>query len=302
MQKITHNNISWLDFESISQEDIEYLHENFSIHPLALEELMLPSFQPKVMQYENCLYFSIHIPLFDRETQSTFSSEIDILLSKENLITAHKHPIYQITNFQKQLMASTSKQVAYLSRTPAHLLHHILEVLFQSCFPKLEHIHRRLDEIEEAVFAGREKEMVREISVVKRDILNFRRTLKPQRSILQSLIAKKYAFIPDEMRVYFEDLIGTNERLWNILESHKETIEALEETNNSLLSNKLNMTMKVLTIFSALALPATVYSNVLAMSANIPFANHPQAFWIHVSIMAMISLGTILLFRLKKWL
>jgi magnesium transporter len=96
--------------------------------------------------------------------------------------------------------------------------------------------------------------------------------------------------------------VGTNIRLWNILDSQKETIEALESTNNSLLSNKLNMTMKVLTIFSALALPATVYSNILAMNANIPFSHSPQAFWIHVSGIFVISFITIVIFYLKKWL
>ncbi|EKE15969.1 MAG: hypothetical protein ACD_11C00061G0003, partial [uncultured bacterium] len=152
------------------------------------------------------------------------------------------------------------------------------------------------------VFNGKEKEMVFEISVVKRDILNFRRTLKPQRSVLESLLQKDGLFIPEDTKPYFSDLIGTNIRLWNSLESNKETIESLEETNNSLLSNKLNITMKVLTIFSAVMLPMTVYSNILAMSADIPFGKNPHAFAIHVSIMLFLSLLTISAFKTKKWL
>lgn len=143
--------------------------------------------------------------------------------------------------------------------------------------------------------------MVFEISVLKRDILNFRRTLKPQRSIIDSLIQKNHPFIPEGMKVYFLDLVGTNIRLWNVLESQKETIEAMEATNNSLLSNKLDLTMKVLTIFSAIMLPMTVYSNTLAMSTSIPFSASPYAFWIHVSIMIVISIGTITVFKAKNW-
>ena len=81
----------------------------------------------------------------------------------------------------------------------------------------------------------------------------------------------------------------------------KENIESLEETNNSLLSNKLDLTMKVLTIFSAIMLPMTVYSNILAMSADIPFGDHPYGFWIHIGIMIFISLFTISMFKIKKW-
>jgi magnesium transporter len=87
-----------------------------------------------------------------------------------------------------------------------------------------------------------------------------------------------------------------------MLESTKETIESLEATNNSLLSNQLDMTMKVLTIFSAVMLPMTVYSNILAMSADIPFGRNPYGFWIHLVIMFLLSGFTISIFKLRKWL
>jgi len=188
-----------------------------------------------------------------------------------------------------------------MSETPAHLLYNLLEILLESCFPKLDHISRNLDEIEENVFDGKEKEMVFEISVVKRDILNFRRTLKPQRSILESIVQKDSNLIPQELKPYYQDLIGTNIRIWNSLESDKETIESLEETNNSLLSNKLALTMKVLTVFSAIMLPMTVYSNIMSMTTNIPLHANPFGFWIHVTIMLSISIFTIILFKVKKW-
>jgi magnesium transporter len=189
-----------------------------------------------------------------------------------------------------------------MSDSPGRLLHDLLEMLLESCFPKLDHISRKLDFVEREIFAGNEKEMVLEISVVKRDILNFRRTMKPQRSVLESLAQKDYSLIEPALKPYFQDLIGTNIRIWNNLESSKETVESLEETNNSLLSNKLNLTMKVLTIFSAIFLPITVYSNILAMSADIPFGKNPFGFWIHLAIMLLIVFLTMILFKIKKWL
>jgi magnesium transporter len=200
------------------------------------------------------------------------------------------------------LEESEGRRRLYMDKTPVHLMYHLLELLLESCFPRLDHVHEHLMRIEEQVFAGKEKEMVFEISVVKRDILNFRRTLKPQRSVLESLIQKETNFMPNELKPYFQDLIGTNIRLWNTLESNKETIESLEETNNSLLSNKLNITMKILTIFSAVMLPMTVYSNILAMSADIPFGKNPYGFWIHIFIMLLISSLTITAFKIKKWI
>lgn len=302
MKTVHHRHLTWIDFEDPQADDITYLQENFNIHPLAIEELITPTYQPKVVQYDGCLFFSLHIPLFDTKLRTTYPGELDIIMTQEHIITSHKHSIYQLTAFFDLLEKSEGKRRLYLEDTTAKLLHHILELLLNSCFPKLDHITEKLDFIEDQVFSGKEKEMVIEISVLKRDILNFRRTLKPQRSIIESLIQRDHPYIPQSLSAYYQDLVGTNVRLWNLLESQKETIEALEDTNNSLLSNKLDQTMKVLTIFSAVLLPLTAYSNMLAMSAQIPFGSSPYAFWIHSSFMLLLSVGTITVFKYKRWL
>ncbi len=302
MNKIKHKNITWLDIENPSNDDIQYLQENFDIHPLAIEEFTTPTIRPKATKYPNCIFLTIHIPLYDIKKRTTYPGEIDIVLTDEYLITGHQNRIFQLKGFFDELQKGEGKRMFYMEKTPAHLLHHILELLLDSCFPRLDHIHKNLSSTEESVFNGKEKEMVREISIAKRDILNFRRTLKPQRTILESLVQMKTKFILPQAKPYFQDLIGTNARLWTSLESAKETVESLEKTNNSLLSNKLNLTMKVLTIFSAVMLPMTVYSNILAMSADIPFGKHPYGFWIHMFIMFVLSFFTIIMFRIRKWL
>lgn len=301
MQELKFNGVTWIDFDDPSETDIAYLQESFDIHPLAIEELVTPTYQPKVVQYDNCLFLSVHIPLFDTDHRTTFPGELDIILTRDHLITSHRFAIYHLTKFFEELSKNEGRRRLYMSQTPAHLLYVVLEILFDSCFPKLNHVSEKLDFIEAQVFAEKEKEMVREISVLKRDILNFRRTLKPQRTILESLLARDHPYITEDLKPYFQDLIGTNIRLWNILESNKETIEALEATNNSLLSSKLDLTMKVLTIFSAVLLPMSVYTNMLAMSAVIPFGNHPNAFWIHTAIMLIIALFTVILFKWRRW-
>lgn len=302
MQTIQFKNVTWIDFENPSADDVIYLQENFDIHPLAIEEFVTPTIRPKATQYENCIFLTIHIPLFDTNTRTTYPGELDIVLTKTHLITGHADGIYQLEEFFSKLEENEKNRLLYMDQSPAYLLYSLLEILIDSCFPKLDHIHEKLLNIEDQVFNGKEKEMVFEISVVKRDILNFRRTLKPQRSVIESLIQTNSPIVPEQLKPYLQDLVGTNIRLWNALESNKETIESMEETNNSLLSNKLDHTMKVLTIFSAIMMPMTVYSNVLAMSANIPFGNNPNAFWIHVAIMGVLSLFTITVFKSKKWL
>jgi magnesium transporter len=302
MQTIKHNNLSWVYFKQPNADDILSIQKKFNLHPLITEEFSTPTLRPRATEYENCLYLAIHIPLFDQENKTTYQGEIDIVLCENTLITANDHKIYQLEEFFKNLKNNSDAREKYMQKSPRALLHAIIEMLLETCFPKLDHISEKLDHIEEEIFAGNEKDMVFEISLVKRDILNFRRTMKPQKSVFESLAQKDFKLIEPSLKPYFVDLIGTNIRIWNNLESAKETVESLEDTNNSLLSNKLNLTMKVLTIFSAVMLPMTVYSNILAMSADIPFGKNPYGFWIHMCIMLFISLFTITIFKMKKWL
>lgn len=302
MKKISFKKLTWIDFENPDSSTTRYLQENFNIHPLAIEEFITPTIRPKATVYPNCIFLTLHIPLYDNIERTTYPGELDIVITKDHLITGHDHKIFQLTEFFEKLRNSEGKRKIFMSETSAHLLYHLVEIIVESCFPRLDHIHRNIDIIEKHVFNGDEKEMVREISIAKRNVLNFRRTLKPQRSILESLAQMDTKLINSELRPYYQDLVGTNIRLWSSLESAKETIESLEETNNSLLSNKLNLTMKVLTIFNAIFLPITVYSNLMSMNTPIPFENNIIGFWLHSLLMLIISILTIILFKFKKWI
>lgn len=302
MQEVKSDKVRWIYFTKPSADYMLRIQKTFNLHPLIVDEFSTPTLRPKATEYGDCLYLALHIPLFDTDSKTTYPAELDIVIRQNTLIISHDKDIFQLTEFLGSLKRSKKKRELYMSKSSGALLYHIIEILLESCFPKLDHISKKLDHIEEEIFAGHEKEMVFEISVVKRDILNFRRTMKPQRTVFESLAQKNYALIEPELKPYYNDLVGTDIRIWNSLESAKETIESMEDTNNSLLSNKLDMTMKVLTIFSAIMLPMTVYSNILAMSADIPLGKNPNGFWIHISIMLFISLFTISVFKIKKWL
>lgn len=297
---IEHKKITWLDIRKPTSDDIEFLQENFNIHPTAIEEFITPTFRSKATQYENCLFLSLHIPLFDTSTKTTYPGEIDIILTKTHLVTGHAEDIYQLTDFFQKLQASEGKQRLHMSESPAHLLFTVLEILLESCFPRMDNIIRKLDLIEQQVFTGNEKKMVKEISFVKRDILNFRRTLMPQRSVLESLVQKENPYIPKTLMPYYQDLIGTNVRLWNTLQNCKETIESLEVTNESLLSDKINERMRFITIFTAALVPTSLYANIVSMNVHIPFEDNPHAFWIHIGMLVVVGVVTVLLFKLLK--
>jgi len=302
--KISHNNVTWIDIEKPSAQDILFLKENFNLHPLVLEEFTSPSQRPRAEEFENCLYVVMHVPLFNTKTKVTTPGELDIVLTHDHVITSHAEVNIPLKSIQKEFEENDAMKEKAMSGSSGFLLYFLLEKLLSSCFPKIDHINEKLNEIEKEIFEDNDRTMVKETSIVKRDILAFRRTLKPQRSILESLVQKHYQLLEEGLNQYFQDLIGTNIRVWNALENTKEVIESLEVTNYSLVTYRTNQTMRLFTTVSFITFTLAVYVGIFSMTPfeGFSFAKNPVVFWIVLCSMTLIIAFLLFIFKRKKFI
>ena len=289
---------TWIYLENPQEDDLKTIQDIFNLHPVFVDELRLPTYRPRVDEYHHYLFMVLHFPVFNRKTRATEVGEIDILVNHKYLLTSCNKHQYPLFHYMETLRRQQKNSYHKMPANSYELLLHVIDILMNSCFPKLDHIADNLNTIEEEIFAGKEQRMVREISVVKRDILNFRRTIKPQRSILESLRTKKMFENNLDLKTRLNDTIGTNIRVWNVLENHKETIDSLEATNDSLFSYQLNEIMKTLTAISAVLFSATLAVSLLQAS-NIPLM---KEFWVLTSIIGILILSAFLFIKRKRWL
>ena len=302
MKSIKTPTFTWLYFENPDKDDLAALQKTFDLHPIVLEELITPTYRPRIEDYGDYLFMVFHFPIFNEEERITEAGEIDVLISGDYLVTScnkHQPSLFRYFEELKKVQEETTGDMnGKIPKESFLLLLNIIDKMLISCFSKLDHISDDLDRIEEAIFKGNEKEMVREISIVKRNILKFGRIIKPQRSILESL-AKRETIKEDlNLRTKINDVIGTNVRVRNIIESHKETIDSLEATNDSLFSYKLNETMKTLTVVSIVFLPASLTAGLFGMNITAPMDN----FWIVLGFIAILMLSTLLIFKSRRWI
>ena len=124
------------------------------------------------------------------------------------------------------------------ARGSGHLLYEILDDLFDYCFPILDKIAHKLDVVEDEMFEGRSHEVVRDLSNVKQEIISYRKIIKPERSTLRVLERRVENFLPEELELYFDDIVDSAERIWDLLDNYKEVVEALESTNESVIDRK----------------------------------------------------------------
>jgi magnesium transporter len=152
------------------------------------------------------------------------------------------------------------------------------------------------------MFEGRSEEVVRDISNVKQEIISYRKIIKPERSTLRLLERHIERFLPEELELYFDDIVDSTERIWDILDNYKEVVEALEATNESVISHRQNDVLRILTVFSVVLLPLTLITGFFGMNVNFPGFGTTWAFWTIVGLM-VVSFGALIgFFRFKRWI
>ena len=175
--------------------------------------------------------------------------------------------------------------------------------MFDYCFPILDKIGFKLDRLGEAIFTERRsEEVVRDISDVKQEIVAYRKVIKPERSTLRLLERARTRYLPEDLEVYFDDIVDKAERIWDQLDNYKEVVEALEQTNESVIAHKQNDILRVLTLFSVILLPLTLISGIYGMNVGLPREHTADSFWVIVGGMLLLSTGMLLYFRHKDWL
>jgi magnesium transporter len=137
---------------------------------------------------------------------------------------------------------------------------------------------------------------------VKQEIISYRKIIKPERSSLRLLERQVERFMPEELDLYFDDIVDAAERIWDLLDNYKEVVEGLESTNESVISHRQNDVLRVLTVFSAVLLPLTLLASVFGMNVAFPGHGTAAAFWVIVAAMVVALTGLLGFFRWKRWI
>jgi magnesium transporter len=279
--------LTWIHLDAPDALFAGMLAGRFRWHPLDVEDVLSKRQRPKIDDYaeEGYLFGVLHFPVYDRAIQRLNAAE---LLPVTRLF----HRCEEDHEFREQLFSKGS----------GRLLYEVLDDLFDYCFPILDKIGHKLDSLEDDVFEGRSEEVVRDISNVKQEIISYRKIIKPERSTLRLLERHVERFLPEELELYFDDVVDAAERIWDILDNYKEVVEALEDTNESVISHRQNDVLRVLTIFSVVLLPLTLITGIFGMNVRFPGFDTVWAFWSVMVGMLVVLIGVLAFFRYKRFL
>ena len=303
VEVIERPGLRWINIERPGPLDRAWLEEHFDFHPLTYEDVSSRNQRPKIDEFDDYLFIVLHFPVFDSSVGRLNAGELDIFIGQDFLITLPNTPLQPLEYLFERGRTSEDARAELFNRGSGYLLYKIVDDSYDYCFPMLRKMGNKLDRIEEEIFGeGRSQEIVRDLSNVKQEIINFRKIIRPERSVLRDLERTKQVYLPEDHELYFDDIVDASERIWDMLENYKEVIEALEETNESVINHRVNDILRVLTSITVIVLPLTLLASIWGMNVGVPGENDLTGFWIVVGSMVAVLLGMVFYFRRRGWL
>jgi magnesium transporter len=302
LAELSANGLTWIHLNSPGVAETNMLAERFGWHPLDVEDILSKRQRPKVDEYPDYLFVVLHFPVYDKAVQRLNAAELDVVIGQNYVVTLPTVELLPVTRLFRRCYEDVEERERYFGQGSGYLLYHILDDLFDYCFPILDKIGHKLDSLEDEMFEGASEEIVRDLSNAKQEIISYRKIIKPERSTLRLLERQMGRFLPETLDLYFGDLVDASERIWDILDNYKEVVEALEDTNESVISHNQNRVLRILTVFSVVLLPLTLISGIFGMNVHFPGFGTSEAFWVIVGLMVATIAALIGFFRFKHWL
>jgi magnesium transporter len=306
VETITAEGLRWVNIERPSPLECAWLEEHFGFHALDLEDVLSRNQRPKIDEYPDYLFIVLHFPVFDSAVGRLNAGELDIFVGPDYLVTIPNQSLQPVEYLFERCRQREELREQHFSKGPGFLLYRVVDDGFDYCFPMLRKIGNKLDAVEDEIFEGRSEEVVRDISNVKQEIINFRKVIRPQRTVLRDLESMKQRFLAaregDDLEIYFDDIVDAHERIWDMLENYKEVVEALEETNESVISHRVNDILRFLTAISVIVLPLTLIASIWGMNVGVPGEGNAGDFYVVVGAMVVLLVFMVAFFRRRGWL
>jgi magnesium transporter len=309
LAELSADGLTWIHLEHPAQTEAQLLADRFGWHPLDIEDVMSRRQRPKVDVYSEdegagYLFAVLHFPVYDKAISRLNAGELDAFLGPDYLVTLPTVELRPVSLLFRRCVESEELRHTMFARGSGRLFYEVLDDLYDYCFPILDKIGYKLEQIDEDIddVGVRAKDLVRDIHKVKQEIISYRKIIKPQRPTLRQLDRTIERFLSEELEDYFDDLVDASERIWDLLDNYKEVVEALEDTNESLISHQQNDILYVLTIFLVVLTPLTFITGFFGMNVHFPGFNGWDAFFASLALMAVTVAGMLAFFHWKRWL
>lgn len=289
----------WLDITVLDAEAIALLADDFAVHPLALEDLGTFGQRPKFDTYDQHVYLVMH----GARDDGTGTIEVHSFYSEGYLITVHREPLHVFDVVRTHAAVIRQHGVA----NGLFLLYRVAAALVEGFFPVLARFDDAIDELEDKILANPTDEQLGTLFQMKRSLVTFRKVVTPERDVFAGIAAGALELpgMTSDAERYYRDLYDHLIRVSDLVDSYRDLLTGAVDTHLSVVSNRLNVVMKQLTIIATIFLPLSFLTGFFGQNFSVLVAHiqGPAAFWgagLGLDLAAVV--GLLAFFKRRGWL
>lgn len=306
-QTLTHGRITWVNIVHPTPTDVEALRDMYPyIHPLNLEDVQSLMERPKIDEDEDYLFVVMHFPQWDAKTALSRPREVDFFVGRGYVVTVHDGVLKPLETTWQRCNSDEDYRERVLGRGANHAFYTIIDQLVDYIMPILRKVDGNIRRIEEDIFSADTRDIIREITLVRRDVIVLRRIIRQQVPIVERLERVDHPIINEDLEEYFGDVSDHLYKARDIIDENFEIIGSLADTADTLASHRINEVMRILTVFSVLMLPLTLITSFYGMNIPLPgtndFTMSSEPFWLLLVMMLIMAVGLLIYFRRRGWL
>lgn len=299
--------VSWVEVQGLGNEDIlRRLGKVFDLHPLVLEDIVNVAERPKIEEYEDHLVIICRMVVPKEKRYGFYSEQVSLVLGKHYLLTVQEEPEHDCLEGVRSRICNNKGTIR--KRKADYLAYALLDAIVDGFFPVLEGYSERIEELEEEVITNPTRQTLQKIYHVRRELLQLRRYIWPQRDAINSLIRDGKELISEEVRIYLRDCYDHTVQVMDMVETYRELASGLMDVYLSAVGNRMNEIMKFLTVMSSIFIPLTFIAGIYGMNFNTEKSPHnmPELNWywgyfICLGLMAAIAFVLVFIFWRRGW-
>ncbi len=301
IQTIKIGTLKWHYIENPTDQDLDFLKENFHFHPLDIEDCKSVNQRPKIDIYDDYYFLILHFPHYDRWNRFLKTKEVKVFWGEDYIITIGKSH-WVVSSLFNSAKDHNDPYEILQAQTSDTLLYIILEKLMQETLSLISKLGIELELINRELFSKKAEKTIERISMTRRNMILLNTIFKPQLRLFQKFESGQIEGYAEGMEEYWGNILDYYQKMWDMIEDYEELIEGLAKTFDSLQTNRSNEIMKALTLISSVLLPLTFIASLYGMNVGLPLQDEQEAFWILLISMISLSVVFIWYFKRKKWM
>jgi len=296
--------VLWIDVDALGDAAIiEQIGEIFDLHRLALEDVVNTHQRAKVDEFEDRLFVVSHMVQLTSQLET---EQVSLFLGPDFVVTFQERPGDVFDPVRKRLRESKWK----IRKSGAdYLAYALLDAVVDGYYPVLESLGERLDRLEDQMLQSAHNGVMTHVHELKRELLLLRRLTWPLREALARLMREETPLIESVTRVYLRDCYDHVVQLVDLVETFRELTVDLRDFHMNAVNNRINETMRILTIIATIFIPLTFISSIYGMNFDTQISpyNMPELEWYYGypavwAVMGATTIGFIFYFWWQGWI